>query len=326
MGTVYRRGAGWRAEVHKRGQRRSSTFYTKREALDWIAKTEDELLAGPVSSPTMRTVLDRYADEPGRSRWDILRLGAFRRLEWAALPVNQVTAKTIAAWRDVRLTQVAPGTVIRELTLLRSVFEAARRDWELVKTNPVKDVRRPPAPEPRKRLISDEERDEMLRSFGYQGEVTTVEHETAVAMLLALETGMRAGELLALKWPDVDLPRRVAKLHRSKTGPGRDVPLSTRAVELFGVLKDKRLVRARTIRKGYVFHVTGKTLDTLFRRARKRAALSGFTFHDTRATAATRLSAVLDVRDLARMLGHSDLSSLLVYYRAPAESIAAKLG
>lgn len=326
MGTVYRRGKGWRAEVHKRGQRKSATFDTKRQALDWIAKTEDELLAGPVHSPTMRTALDRYADEPGRSRWDILRLTAFRREQWAALPVNEVTPKIIAAWRDQRITEVSAGTVIRELTLLRSVFEAARRDWEWVKTNPVKDVRKPPAPEPRKRLISDAERDEMLASLGYKGAVNTVEHETAVAMLLALETGMRAGELLALKWTDVDLPRRVAKLHRSKTGPGRDVPLSTRAVELFGVMQAKRLVRVRTIRKGFVFHLTGQTLDVLFRRARKRAALSGFTFHDTRATAATRLSAVLDVRDLARMLGHSDLSSLLVYYRASAESIAEKLG
>lgn len=326
MGTVYRRGEKWRAEVHKNGERRSATFMTKRQALDWIGKTETALLAGPRSSPTMRTALDRYAEESGRSRWDILRLGAFRREDWSALPIAEVTPKVIAAWRDQRLSEVAPGTVIREMTLLRAVFEAARRDWEWIDRNPLADVRRPPAPEPRKRLVADEEIAEMTRSLGYRGQVNTVEHEVAVAMLLALETGMRAGELLALKWPDVDADRRVARLHRSKTGPGREVPLSSRAVELFAVMKAKRLVRVRTIRKGFVFHVTGQTLDTLFRRARGRAALSGFTFHDLRATAATRLSRVLDPRELARMLGHSDLNSLMIYYRESAESIAARLG
>lgn len=326
MGTVYRRGEKWRAEVHVRGDRRSATFASKRLALDWIGKTEAALLAGPLSSPTMRTALDRYADESGRSRWDILRLGAFRREEWAALPIAEVTAKVIAQWRDRRLTEVSPGTVIREMTLLRSVFEAARRDWEWIERNPLSDVRRPPAPQPRQRTISDAERDKMLAALGYAGHVRTVGHETAVAMLLALETGMRAGEILALTWADVDTQRRVAKVRRSKTGPGRDVPLSTAAVDLFERMREKRLIRLRTVRKGYVFHITGPTLDVLFRRARVEAGLSGFTFHDTRATAATRLSKILDPRELARMLGHSDLNSLMIYFRASAESIAERLG
>lgn len=323
---MYRRGEKWRAEVHVRGQRMSATFSIKRQALDWIAKTEDDLLSGPVSRPTMRTALDRYADEPSRSRWDILRLTAFRREDWAALPINEVSPKILAAWRDKRLESVSPGTVLREMTLLRAVFEAARRDWEWIAKNPLSDVRKPSAPQPRNRLITEAEQAEMVRALGYKGEVRTVSDEVAVAFLLALETGMRLGELIALTWKDVDTFRRVAKLHKSKTGPGRDVALSMAAVDLFEVMRRKRLVRVRTIRKGCVFNITSDTLGTLFRRARDRAGLSGFTFHDARSAAITRLAQRLDVLDLARMIGHQDINSLRIYYRPNAETIAERLG
>jgi integrase len=72
--------------------------------------------------------------------------------------------------------------------------------------------------------------------------------------------------------------------------------------------------------------ITPAVLDAAFRRARDRAGLSGFTFHDSRANALTRLAQVLAPLDLARMIGHRDLGSLLVYYRPSAASIAERLG
>lgn len=68
------------------------------------------------------------------------------------------------------------------------------------------------------------------------------------------------------------------------------------------------------------------TRDALFRKARKRAGLEGFTFHDSRAEALTRMSRKLDAFELARVSGHRDLSTLLQrYYRATASEIALKL-
>lgn len=328
MGSIVKRGASWRAGVARRGVRDSATFATRAEAADWIVAREAEILAGKGAAgrQTLADAIDRHLAAKDHPKADRLRLGRLRALKWAAEPVSGLTPETIAGWRDERLKVVRPGTVIRELTTLRSLLEIARLEWRWIERNPVQDVKRPPAPQPRKATISDAQRDAMLAALDFDGKtVETIRHETAIALLLALETAMRAGELLALTAADVDLKRQVAHVVKSKTGPGRDVPLSKRAVELFKLLAGKRMIRVRTDRSGRLFHVDAASLDTTFRRARIAAGLSGFTFHDARATALTRLSKVLQPLELARMAGHSDLSMLLVYYRESAESIAARL-
>jgi integrase len=104
------------------------------------------------------------------------------------------------------------------------------------------------------------------------------------------------------------------------------VPLSTRAVALFRVMAGKQLINRRGADTGGVFYVSSGALDTTFRRARVAAGLAGFTFHDARATALTRLSKILQPLELARMSGHQNLSELLTYYRETASSIAERLG
>ena len=98
-----------------------------------------------------------------------------------------------------------------------------------------------------------------------------------------------------------------------------------------------RLARTADGQRLYVVSLWGRWLgvaseiakadaDALFRKARARAGLSGFTFHDSRATALTRLSRQVDVMTLARISGHRDLALLLrVYYRETPAQIAARL-
>lgn len=330
MGSIRKRGATFRAEVYRRGVRDSATFATRVEAADWIVKREAELLDGkPVAATgkTLADAIDHYLGMTDRKRSERARLHVMKRHAWAKKPLPLLKPADLAGWRDDRLREVKIETVRREMTTLRSVLEVARKELQWIADNPLRDVKRPPKQPPRKRLISDEERDAMVAALKFGGtSVETIGHEVAVAFLLALETAMRAGELLALKPADVDYGRRVAILHKSKSGPGRDVPLSTRAVELFRVLSDKRLLRRRKGTAGGLFHIDGDTLDMTFRRARNAAGLSGFTFHDSRATALTRLAKILQPLDLARMSGHSNLSELLTYYREPVESIAVRLG
>lgn len=330
MGTVRKRGESYRAEVFRKGIRDSATFSTRVEAVDWMVRREAELLAGavPVGRHTLKQAIDTYLSARSTfTRSDKARLGAIARLEWASGPVSALKPESIAGWRDDRIKVVGPGTVRREMSALRAVLEMARIELRWLTVNPMADIRRPPNPPARRRIITDAEVAAMVTALGFDGaHVETIGHETAVAFLLALETAMRAGEILALTPADVDYKRRVAILHKSKSGPGRDVPLSKRAIALFKVMAGKKMVRVNTRREGRIFHVDGDSLDTTFRRARAAAGLSGFTFHDSRATALTRLSRILQPLELARMSGHSDLNELLTYYRESAESIAARLG
>lgn len=127
---------------------------------------------------------------------------------------------------------------------------------------------------------------------------------------------MRAGEIAGLEWDRVDLDRRVALLTHTKNGRPREVPLSTRAVELIRALPEL----------DPAFGLSSRQLDVLFRKLRDRPGVKGLTFHDSRHAAITALSTKLDVLALARMVGHKDLRQLREYYNECAEELAKRLG
>lgn len=326
MGSIARRGAGWRAQVARNGIRQSRTFATRQQAADWVAEVEDSIATGRLlaTRQSFNAAADRWAAVRTLTRSDETRKRTIGKQAWAQGPLQALTPEALSTWRDARLQSVAPATVAREMTMIRSVIEYARRDLGWIAANPIKDVRSPPEPPARRRLITDEEQAAMLAALGWNGEVSTVRHEVAVALLLALETAMRAGEILGLRWPDV--AGNVATLQRTKNGDVRQVPLSKRAVELLALMRGRRLDHVRVLRTdGRIFHLDPDSLDVLFRRSRAEAGLAGFTFHDSRATALTRLAKRLTPLELARMVGHRDLNSLMWYFAEPASSIAARL-
>jgi len=163
--------------------------------------------------------------------------------------------------------------------------------------------------------LSGPETRRMLRQLGYGWPVRSVSGAVAAAFVLALLTGMRAGEICAIQWSDV--AQDYVRLHTSKTGAGRDVPLTPGARKL--------LARMRGWDAVSVFGIKPQTLDALFRRARAAAGLSGFTFHDSRHTAATRLAQRLHVLDLCRMFGWRTPAQAMTYYQPTASAIARRI-
>ena len=105
----------------------------------------------------------------------------------------------IQRWRDDRLRQVAPASVLREMKLLGAVFEQARREWKWIAAKPVKDVRKPRGSAPRDRVMSRPEIRKLLRELSGSRQCAAVGH----ALRLALRTGMRASELAGLTWGDL---------------------------------------------------------------------------------------------------------------------------
>jgi integrase len=321
MASIRKRGDAWVAEVFKRGVRRSKSFPTKQAAQAWARLTESEIDAGNrPSSLTVGQMLDKYAREisPAKkgAKWEQTRITALRTLRIAQEPLSTVDATHVAKWRDERLQSVSAGTVLREWTLLAHAFQIAVREWRMLPASPMTGVRRPVEPPPRERLISDDERDRLLFVFGDR--LDTVTGRVGAALRLALETGMRAGELCGLTWDRVDMARKVATLPMTKNGSARQVPLSPGAVEVLTALK--------ALNKPTVLAMNVQQLDAIWRKGRDKAGIADLHFHDSRATAVTRLARKLDILDLARMIGHRDVRSLMAYYRSTAEDIAKKLG
>jgi integrase len=328
MATFYRLPSGrWRAQVKLRGVRESESFATKTGAVRWAAaraaQIEHEAIATPATRYALSDVLTKYRDEvtptkrgarPERTRIDAI-LRHYPGL--VSVKLAALTPERLGQWRDERLAEVKPATVTRYMTVITSALEHARREWRWLTVNPMRDVRKPGAVPHRERTIQWREIRALLRAAKYSRKYScrTMTEATVRAMLFAARTGVRAGELCALTWADVRADYVILRM--SKTGEGRHVPMSRAARRVLEGMRGWDPER--------VFALRRQTLDALFRKLRARAGLSGFTFHDTRHTAATMISRKVDVLTLCKIFGWKDLKRSLTYYNPTASEIAKRL-
>lgn len=305
LATFYRLPSGlWRAQIHRRGVRRSATFENKGQAIAWAGQQESEIMAGvrgQLPNLTVLKLLERYAKEVSTGkkgeRWELIRLEALGRDRMAQVRLKDLDTPHLSDWQTRRLKSVSSASVRRERNLLNNVFEIARKEWRWLRKNPFEGVRRPKDGRPRKRIATQEEIDRLT------GRASP---EMKRAILIALETGMRASEIASK--PEVK--GRVAYLQDTKNGEFREVPLSKPAVDL--------LAEGVNLEAG--------SISTMFRGLCQDAGVKGLTFHDLRRTAIVRLAEKLSPLELAKMVGHRDLKMTLnVYYRADPEKVADKL-
>ncbi len=323
MGTVQKRGKAWRAQVALKGIRKSVTRDTKLEALQWIEETEKSILAGKnlnASSRTFGELCEKYAKEVSPKKksgwWEEKRVRAVCGMKIASVPLSELDAGHVARWRDERLLSVSDGTVRRDWNLLSSICTTAVKEWKLLEHNPFVEAKKPKEPPSRDRLITQDEIDRIMFVLGENPE--TVTGRVGLAFLFALETGMRQGEICAIRKDDVSRERRFLRIRGEERGAGktqaarRDVPLSDKALSILDAV-------------GNDFRLTGSQVDALFRKAKGKALVEGITFHDARHYAITQLAKKLNVLELARMVGHRDLKMLQRYFNPTAEELAKKL-
>lgn len=324
MASITKHKDNYRAQVCVKGERETKVFRTKREASAWAAeretflRNETSLSAG--GRYTLLDALRRYAEEESPKKkghkWELVRLAAFETILPSGMKIGDVTTPVLAQWRDARMKQVSPGTVIREIGLLSAVLSVARREWQWIAVNPLSDVRRPPPPEHRDRIISLSEIRKILKSMNYTTKpVRSVTAATAIAFLFSLRTGVRAGEICSLPWASVY--KNYCTVN-GKTGI-RDVPLSHQA---------NRLIRqCYGWDDTFVIGLNTSTLDALFRRHRDRLGLKGFRFHDARHTAATRIvkSGRVDVLSLCKIFGWSNVKQAMTYFNPTGDDLAKML-
>jgi integrase len=140
-------------------------------------------------------------------------------------------------------------------------------------------------------------------------------------VVFAIETGMRLGELLALRWDDIDLNGKVATLHDTKNGESRRVPLSQRAgVALASIprhISDTRVFWRWSRRDSF---------ENAWRRAAGKAGLGNLRFHDLRHEATSRFfERGLNMMEVSAITGHKTLQMLKRYTHLRAEDLAARL-
>ena len=326
MGTIRKRGEyQFQAQVRRTGYpAQSKTFDTKKDAERWVRSVERDMDVGtfiPRDEAARTTIGDlakRYREElivkMRSQRQEDQRLRAVEA-KFGEFNLSAVTPAMIAGWRDELSKTLSTQTVKHYLAVVNRLYKAASRDFgiPLPLGNPTASVRAPTVSNARERRLEAGEEAHLMAAL----DASRGLHLKSV-VLLALETAMRRGEILALRWEHIDLKRRVAHLPETKNGSTRDVPLSSAAVAVLAALP--RCINSR------VFATSETAITEGFQRAAKRAGLPDFRFHDLRHEATSRLAEKLQMHELGKVTGHKSPRMLMRYYHPRAEDLAKKLG
>jgi len=315
MASINKRGPyQYQAIVRRAGfPTQTRTFERLRDAKDWTRTVESEMRRGlfidlgETERTTLRELLERYQQEVTPSK-----LGAgpersrLKRLIEHPLSLRrlaQLRSADFSSYRDERLDDGASNKTVREeLLLFSGVLNVARRDWSIPVQNWLKDVKKPKAGKPRERRPSADEELRLLKACG-----DSRSPGLSCAVVLAVETGMRRGEIAVLTWPQVDLAAKVVRLEHTKNGERRIVPLSERAESALRALP-------RNI-TGRVFTFSDSNgLGAAFVRACDRAEIEDLHFHDLRHEAASRFAPRMPAPTLAKLMGWKTLQMAMRYY------------
>jgi integrase len=350
-GHVYRhegrRGPVWRAlyrlpdgrRMHRtlgpawtqRGRPPAGSF-TKRLAEDWLREVLDHARRGTLPGMVRTGVTfaeaceDYLAHKETDRRLKPTTLRDYRSTvtfhllpAFGSLPVEDITTDMIETWK---LTlRMSNSTKIKVLTVLYGVMERARKRHRLA-ANPVREVEKP------RREGGQGDELQFYSPEEVQALVRAAESEQdAAAFLTAAFTGLRRGELVALRWRDVDFLGSVIRvsgsyseghLTRPKSNKVRAVPMAPEVATALAKLGQRE---RWTTDDDLVFPgITGAYLDASapyrrFMAAARRAELRRLRFHDLRHTFGTTMAANprVDMRRLQEWMGHADISTTLRY-------------
>ncbi len=347
-GVTCRGPAQYRARKLVKGVRTTKTFETASSAAKWLAAIETDVARGQYMDQTeaqrrtLGDIIKQYQDdclgddsEKRGAEKEKNHLKIVREDEVCKIKMADLTSADLAKFRDrMKKYKYAPATIVRRLNLVQTIVEHSRREWKIhLPSNPAQMVKRPAgADHKRDRVFQPLKADDARRVNGHK--VKSEEellldaceksyHELlAPVVRFAILTAMRQGEIVGLKWKDIDLDRATAVVRGAlgtvtKNNEIREVPLLPAAVQLLKGMEGERT--------GRVFVIEQNPLKMAFRRATKKADIEDLTFHDLRHIATSRLAKVYkNPLDLKRVTGHKDLKSLDRYYHTTAEELAAK--
>jgi integrase len=314
-------------------------YYTKRTAEDWLRGVLDEARRGTLpglvkTGVTFSEAADewlRYVEhDRNRKPSTIVGYKAILRAQllpaFGDEPIESITTEMVESW--LAGFDRAPATRTKALVLLNGIFKRARKVYGLP-TNPASEVERPPIRQSGDiDVFSLEEVMALVRAASST--------QDAAIYLTAAFTGLRRGELLALRWRDVDFSNQVVRVRSSyadgalttpKSGKVRSVPMAPDVAEALAKLGQRK---NWTSDDDLVFvgqsgsYLDGRALRRRYDAALKRAGLRKLRFHDLRHTFGTRMIGKADIRRVQEWMGHADIQTTMKYlHYAPREGDAA---
>lgn len=323
MATIRKRGNRWHVQVRRRDHPSiTKTFANRTDAERWSRRIERELDLGETIRPPkqdlsrikFKDLLLRYASEVSPKHRgqgsEVFRLRSISRRPIGQLSLLQLKPEVFSNYRDTRLTAVTPSSVVRELQLMGSVIQWARRDLGIpISAENISSIKLPQANDARARRLSEDEFATLKKACS---------HPLLWPLItIAIETGMRRGEIVAMKWDDIDWHTRTLHIPVTKNGHARTIPLTPIAVETLNKLNRS---------KDRVFPISGNAVRLAWVRLKKRANIDDLRFHDLRHEAISRFFELgLSVPEVALISGHRDPRMLFRYTHLKAQTIRERI-
>jgi len=275
--------------------------------------------------PVPFSVLLKQYEEYAMTNWrDYNRqkyfLSAFGK-HFGDTPLSQITSWNIEKWKsDLRKT-LKPTSVNRHMTVLKHMFKKAV-EWGLVKTNPTVGIKRFPEADPRTRFLTEDELERLLAACKEQKRQPWL----LPLVTVAVHTGMRQGELLGLRWSNVDLNRGLITLQQDKTLKIKSIPINEAAREAL-IWLDKHRYGDHVFMYHWQKPIGKANVQESIYKVCSKAGIDDFTFHGIRHTFGSHLvMAGVDLATVSKLMGHTKINMTMRYaHLAPkheAEAVA----
>lgn len=315
----------------------SGTFERRTDARLWVQQTEAAMREGRFfktsesKKHTLAQLIDRYIENVIPTKSKDKKTTTAQLLWWKKqighCLLSDITPACIAEQRDILLkgltpkgTVRSPSTVVRYLAALSHALSTAVNEWGWMEDSPMRKVSKPKEPRGRVRFLNEAERTSLLTACQESNNPYLYP-----VVVLALSTGMRQGEIMNLRFENIDIFKGQITLHETKNGERRSVPLRGLAHKL---IQEITLTRKQHI--GLLFPSKddlNKPMDLRFpwEQALKKASITDFRFHDCRHSCASYLLMNgASIAEIAEVLGHKTLA-MVKRYSHLSEAHASKV-
>lgn len=315
-----------RAQVRLAGVYENKSFFTKGQAEKWSRQIEMTIQDGTYQKikqldnmPILSSLIERYRSEitphkkSAKNERSVLNI--LTRHAVADFRVDSIQSTDIDELMHELFSEgLLSSSVRRYLSTLRHLFTITIKRWKIKIDNPFSDVELPKAGKARERRLGAEEEILILQEARQHRNP-----EMLAIVELAIETGMRRGEILKMEWSQINFEQRVVSLFDTKNETNRGVPLSRKALNIL-------TEHNTTSIDSKVFHYTADGFKSSWKKLLDRTGIVNLYFHDFRHEATSRFfERGLNLMEVASITGHKDLSSLKRYTHLEAYKLADKL-
>jgi len=258
--------------------------------------------------------LEEFSTEYLQYKRDVDQKRSWKRDEELLVPLNKlfghkrlsdIKVKDIEEFKVLRLKEVKSSTVNRSLSVLKHLLKLAKKWEKFYGDNPVSTAGLLEENNLIQQILTPKEEERLLNN--------SADHLKDI-IVCALNTGMRIGEIVSLKWSEVDLENNIITVTQtnSKSKKERNIPINSVLRSLLIELKLRSGVNEFVFLNNKGQRI--KTIRTAFKAACRRANINGLRIHDLRHTTATRMvESGANIVAISKILGHSDIKTTMRY-------------